>query len=453
MDSFWTTLGNVLSPHGPAVAGAAHSYAPGDYSIHFFLQLAVIIFACRVVGWAGQKFIGQPQVVGEMIAGVILGPSLIGLFWPDLQAAIFPKETKNVLYAGSQLGVALYMFMVGLKLRLDHFQSKARSAAAVSAAGVITPFLIAALITPFLLTVPGLFAAGISQFNATLFMGACIALTAFPMLARIINERGLADSALGTLSLTAGAFDDAASWCVLAVVLATFGAGPGVAVLAIGGAVLYAIFLILFGRKLLAPLGRAVEAKGEMSMTVLAITLMLFCLSAFFMDAIGIHGIFGGFILGAFMPRGLFVEELKKKVEPVAVVLLLPMFFTYSGLNTRMDMLTSPSMLLIAAGVLVASIAAKFAACYVAARVMGEDNRTALGIGALMNSRGLMELIIINIGLQKGVIGPALFSMLVLMAIVTTMMASPLFEIVYGRKARETGELGAVPGSLATQGA
>jgi Kef-type K+ transport system membrane component KefB len=240
---------------------------------------------------------------------------------------------------------------------------------------------------------------------------------------------------------------------VLAVVLATFGAGPGVAVLAIGGAVLYVGFLILFGRSLLAPLGRAVEAKGEMNMTVLAITLMLFCLSAFFMDAIGIHGIFGGFILGVFMPRGLFVEELKKKVEPIAVVLLLPMFFTYSGLNTRMDMLTSPTMLLIAAGILVASIAAKFVACYVAARAMGEDNRTALGIGALMNSRGLMELIIINIGLQKGVIGPTLFSMLVLMAIVTTMMASPLFELVYGRKARETGELGAVPGSLAAQGA
>jgi Kef-type K+ transport system membrane component KefB len=453
MESFWATVGGILSPHGPAVAAAAKSYAPGDYSVHFFLQLAVIIFACRVVGWLGQKLLAQPQVVGEMIAGVILGPSLIGLLWPELQTALFPKETKNVLYAGAQLGVALYMFMVGLKLRLDHFQSKARSAAAVSISGVVAPFLIAALITPWLLKVPGLFAAGISPANATLFMGACIALTAFPMLARIINERGLADSALGTLSLTAGAFDDAASWCVLALVLATFGAGSGVAVLAIGGAVVYVGFLILFGRKFLAPLGHAVEARGEMSMTVLAITLMLFCLSAFFMDAIGIHGIFGGFILGVFMPRGLFVEELKRKVEPVAVVLLLPMFFTYSGLNTRMDMLTSPTMLLIAAGILVASIAAKFAACYAAARVMGEDNRTALGIGALMNSRGLMELIIINIGLQKGVIGPVLFSMLVLMAIVTTMMASPLFELVYGRKARETGELGAVPGSFAAQGA
>jgi Kef-type K+ transport system membrane component KefB len=301
--------------------------------------------------------------------------------------------------------------------------------------------------------VPGLFANGISQFNATLFMGACIALTAFPMLARIINERGLSNSSLGTLTLTAGAFDDAASWCVLAVVLATFGAGPGVAVMAIVGGVSYALFMLLFGRRLLAPLGRIVEAKGEMSTSVLAVTLMLFCLSAFLMDAIGIHAVFGGFLLGAVMPRGLFVTELKKKLEPMTVVLLLPMFFTFSGLNTRLDMVNNVSLLLMAGGILIASIAAKFGACWAAARLSGEDNRTALGIGALMNSRGLMELIIINIGLQKGVIGPVLFSMLVLMAIVTTMMASPLFELVYGRKARETGELGALPGSLVTQGA
>lgn len=447
--SLFQTARDVLGPHGPAVQAAAKSFAPGDFSVHFFLQLAVILLACRVVGWAGQKFLGQPQVVGEMIAGVILGPSLLGLFFPDLQGAIFPKETKNVLYTGAQLGVGLYMFLVGTTLQVDHFKAKAKSAFGVSLAGIVAPFIVAVLITPYLLTVPGLFAAGISRSNATLFMGACIALTAFPMLARIINERGLAHTSLGTLSLTAGAFDDACSWCVLAIVLATFGAGPGVAILAIGGGVLYAAFLILFGRQLLAPLGRAVERTGEMSLTVLAITLGLFCLSAFFMDAIGIHAIFGGFILGAVMPRGAFAQELKKKVEPLAVVLLLPMFFTYSGLNTRMDMVNSPLLLLVALGILAASILAKGVACYVAARISGEDNRTALGIGALMNSRGLMELIIINIGLQKGIIGPTLFSMLVLMAIVTTVMASPVFELVYGRKARESGELGALTGGMA----
>jgi Kef-type K+ transport system membrane component KefB len=438
----------AFGANGPAVEAAARSFAPTDYSIHFFLQLALIIFACRIVGWLGKKLLAQPQVVGEMIAGVILGPSLFGLLLPDLQAAIFPKETKPVLYVGAQLGVGLYMFLVGTTLRLDHFETKAKSAVSVSAAGIIVPFLIAVAITPWLLTIPGLFAPGISQFNATLFMGACIALTAFPMLARIINERGLANSSLGTLSLTAGAFDDAVSWCVLAVVLATFGGGPGVAVLAIGGGLLYAAFILLFGRRLLAPLGRIVDREGAMSTTMLGITMGLFGLSCFLMDVIGIHAIFGGFILGAVMPRGLFAEELKRKVEPLAVILLLPMFFTYSGLNTRMDMVNTVPLLLIALGILAASILAKFGACYLAARLAGEDNRTALGIGALMNSRGLMELIIINIGLQKGIIGPTLFSMLVLMAIVTTMMASPLFEAVYGRKARLRGELGE-PGETA----
>jgi Kef-type K+ transport system membrane component KefB len=446
-------LGDVFAKHGPAAAAVAKTYSPGDFSVHFFLQLALILLACRIVGWAGRRFLAQPQVVGEMIAGVILGPSLLGMLAPELQAAIFPKEMKNVLYSGSQLGVGLYMFLVGTTLRLDHFATKAKSAIGVSAAGIAAPFFIAFLITPLLLRVPGLFAEGISTANATLFMGACIALTAFPMLARIINERGLANTSLGTLSLTAGAFDDAVSWCVLALVLAAFGAGPGVAVLAIGGGALYAAFIMLFGRKLLAPLGRIVEREGEMSMTVLGITLALFCLSAFIMDAVGIHAIFGGFILGAVMPRGLFAQELKKKVEPLAVVLLLPMFFTYSGLNTRLDMINSVELLLIAGGVLLASVLAKFGACYLAARMAGEDNRTALGIGALMNSRGLMELIIINIGLQKGIIGPALFSMLVLMAVVTTMMASPVFELVYGRQARESGELGAVPGTPANNAA
>nr|WP_261294946.1 cation:proton antiporter [Sphingomonas hylomeconis] len=444
MDSVWATLGDVLSPHGPATLAAAKSYAPGDFSIHFFLQLAIILLTCRAVGWLGRKLLAQPQVVGEMIAGVVLGPSLLGLFWPDLQGAIFPKETRNILYAGAQLGVGLYMFLVGTTLRIDHFKAKAKSAAGVSLAGIAAPFAIAILITPYLIDVPGLFAPGISTMNATLFLGACIALTAFPMLARIINERGLANSSLGTLSLTAGAFDDACSWCVLAIVLATFGGGPGVAIVAIGGGLIWAAIVIVFGPRVFAPLAARVERDGAMSDAVLAIVLIAFCTSAFLMDMVGIHAIFGGFILGAVLPRGLFAAEIKRKIEPLAVVLLLPMFFTYSGLNTRMDMVNSGSLLLIALAILVASIIAKGGACYLAARLAGEDNRTALGIGALMNSRGLMELIIINIGLQKGIIGPTLFSMLVLMAIVTTMMAGPLFEAVYGKKARESGELDAL---------
>lgn len=443
-DSFQRVAGDMLGAHGAVVDGAA-SYAPGDFSIHFFLQLAVILIACRVVGWIGRVALGQPQVVGEMIAGVVLGPSLLGLLAPGLQGAIFPRETRNVLYAGAQLGVGLYMFLVGTTLRLDHFRSKARSASLVSLAGIVAPFAVAVVLTPWLLGIPGVFAAGISQFNATLFLGACIALTAFPMLARIINERGLADTALGTLSLTAGAFDDAVSWCVLAIVLATFGGGAGVAILAIGGGMLWGALVLVVGPRLLAPLARAAERSGALTPPLLAVVLIAFCASAFLMDAVGIHAIFGGFIMGVVMPRGTLTEEIRAKIEPLTVVLLLPIFFTYSGLNTRLDAVSSPALLLVALVILAVSVLAKGGACYLAARLAGEDNRTALGIGALMNSRGLMELIIINIGLQKGIIGPTLFAMLVLMAIVTTTMASPLFEWVYGRHARASGALSSIP--------
>lgn len=420
-------------------------------SVTFFLQMFVILATCRVVGWLGRKYLHQPQVVGEMIAGVILGPSLFGLLTPEIQKLVFPPETKGILYVGAQFGVGLYMFLVGLGFRSDHFRSNVHKAAAVSISGMAAPFMVALVIAPWLMTVPGLFSESASRFDATLFMGAAIAITAFPMLARIIHERGLSHTSLGTLSLSAGAIDDAAAWCILAIVLASFGAGAGVAITAIAGGAVFATIVIFLGPKLLAPLGRMAEkdlAIGRpLSPTLLSITLMLFMLCAFTADAIGLHAVFGGFLLGTVMPRGALSEQVKGLLEPFTVVLLLPMFFTYSGLNTQLTMVNNMELLLIAGVVLAASILAKFGACWAAARLCGQDNRTALGVGALMNSRGLMELIIINIGLQAGVIGPALFSMLVMMAIVTTLMASPLFELVYGRQARASGELEAVGSS------
>lgn len=412
-----------------------------ELSVAFFLQMAVIIAVCRIVGWLAKRYLGQPQVVGEMIAGVILGPSLFGLLAPDLQAALFPKESKSILFVGAQLGVGLYMFLVGLGFRRDHFKANAKSAAAVSLAGMAAPFLVAVAIAPWLVS-QGLFGQGIQTWQAMLFMGAAISITAFPMLARIIHERGLSGTRLGSLSLAAGAIDDAGAWCVLAIVLASFGAGPMVAVMAIAGGGAFALFMLTVGPKLLAPLGRIVEREGRLSPTVLGIVLILFMLSAWAMDAVGIHAVFGGFILGVAMPRGLLSQEIKRQLEPFAVLVLLPMFFTFSGLNTQLTMVNSLGLLAVTAVILLGSILAKGGACWAAARLTGQDNATAMGIGALMNARGLMELIIINIGLQRGIIGPALFSILVLMAIITTLMASPLFEWVYGKKARERGELG-----------
>jgi Kef-type K+ transport system membrane component KefB len=341
------------------------------------------------------------------------------------------------------------MFLVGMGFRTDHFKANVHKAASVSLAGMAVPFLVAIAATPWLMTVPGLFSPNASRFDATLFMGAAIAITAFPMLARIIHERGLSHTALGTLSLSAGAIDDAAAWCVLAVVLASFGAGAGVAYIAIAGGIAFAAFMIFAMPRILAPLARWAEREAAtgrpFNSTIFALVLMLFMLSAYTADAIGLHAVFGGFLLGCVMPRGILVEMIRSRLEAFTVIVLLPMFFTYSGLNTQLTLVADPYLLMIALAVLAMSIFAKFFACWAAARLSGQDNRTALGIGALMNSRGLMELIIINIGLQAGVIGSALFSMLVLMAIVTTLMASPIFEFVYGKDARASGELGQLP--------
>ncbi|PVM92448.1 cation/H(+) antiporter [Caulobacter radicis] len=414
-----------------------------ELSVAFFLQMAVIVAACRAMGWVVKRFFDQPQVVGEMIAGVILGPSLLGLLAPDIQHMLFPKETKSILYVGAQLGVGLYMFLVGVGFRSDHFKANAKSAMAVSLSGMTAPFLVAILLTPWLMSL-NLFGKGVQPFQATLFMGAAISITAFPVLARIIQERGLTKTPLGSLSLSAGAIDDAGAWTVLAIVLASLGGGAAVALKAIIGGGLFALFMLTVGPKLLAPLGRWAEREGKVTPTLLGVIVVLFMLSAWAMDAAGLHSVFGGFILGAAMPRGLLTRELKKQLEPFALALLVPMFFTFSGLNTQLTMVNSWALAGIALVILAGSIAAKGLACWAAARLTGQDNATAMGIGALMNARGLMELIIINIGLQKGIIGPALFSMLVVMAIITTLMASPLFEIVYGRKARLSGELGAL---------
>jgi Kef-type K+ transport system membrane component KefB len=412
----------------------------------FFLQMFVILATCRLFGWLMRRWLRQPPVIGEMIAGVVLGPSLLGLLAPGVQAFVFPPESKPVLYIVAQLGIGLYMFLVGLDFRSDDFRVHAPSAVAVAISGIVVPFIVAVVGTPWLMHVPGLFAADVPAFTATLFLGAAIAITAFPVLARIIQELGLNGSLIGTLSLSAAAIGDAIAWCVLAVVLATLGAGPGVAVTAILGGIGLAIVVIYLGPKIAAPLGRIAEREQAaglpLSSAVLTAALLLFTLSAWFADFIGLHAVFGSFLIGTAMPRGVFAARLKQLLEPFTVVFLLPVFFAYSGLNTQLTMLNTLPLLWIALGVLAASVFAKFVACWAAARLGGLDQRSALGIGALMNARGLTELIILNIGLAAGITGPALFSILVLMAIVTTLMASPLFVWVHGHERCRAGEPG-----------
>lgn len=407
----------------------------------FFLQLFVIVGTCRTVGWLIRRYLGQPHVVGEMIAGVILGPTVLGVFAPDLQQVLFPERSKDVLYVLGQLGICLYMFLIGLGFRRDQFKTHARSAAALSIAGMGVPFIAAAVISPWLFGIPGLFAGGVSLFQATLFLGAAISITAFPMLARIIDERGLGNTPLGTLSLSAGAVADLGAWAVLAIVLASFGDRPSSAVMTLVGGLGFAAFMLSFGTRLTGRLARIADQEDRLSHGLLSTILLLLLVCAFVTELIGIHAVLGSFVLGLVVPRGLLADALKRKLEPIVVVFLLPVFFTFSGLHTQLALIGSGEMFLVAGMILAVSILAKGGACWLAARLTGQDNATALAIGALMNARGLMELILINIGLQRGIIEAGLFSILVLMAIVTTLMAAPLLALVHARQGSKRGDL------------
>ena len=411
-----------------------------DLSVRFFLQLAFILAVCRVVGWLGQR-IGQPQVVGEMIAGVVMGPSLFGWLWPSVQGFLFPKPSQTIIYAVAQLGLVLYMFLVGTEFQIDLIRQRWRSAASVSLAGILTPFALGSLLALWLNATPLYFTAGVSNGEAMLFLGAAMSITAFPMLARIIYERGLTGTSLGTLALAAGSIDDAAAWCILAVVLASFSGKASIAVIAIGGGVLYAVTTLALARPLLRRLGAAVEREGKLSSGMLTLVLMLLMLCAWFTDAIGIYAVFGAFIFGAALPRGLLTSELQRVMEPLTTSFLLPLFFVYSGLNTRLGLVNTPQLWAVTLVILLAACLGKGVACWAAARWHGESNREALAIGTLMNARGLMELIILNIGLERGLITPSLFTMMVFMAIATTLAASPVFEYVYRRRTDKVATL------------
>ena len=408
---------------------------PFEISVRLLLQIAIVLAACRIVGRLVRPF-GQPQVVAEMGTGVLLGPSLLGLLAPRFQEWLFPAPTKPIIYCVAQIGLVLYMFLVGLEFDLDLIRHRVRSAVAVSWAGIGTPFLLGGGLALLLRDRFPLFAPGVSTLQAFLFFGAALSITAFPMLARIIHERGLAGTSLGTLALAAGSLDDAAAWCLLAVVLSGFTGDLSIAFLAVGGGAVYLFGMFLFGRRGLAKVYGWLRAPGEREALVLPVTLILLALAAWFTDTLGIYAVFGAFVFGACLPRGPLQKRLQGQVGPLTTVLLLPFFFINSGLNTAIGLLHSPALWAAAGIVFLASVLGKGIACGVAARLCGESNREAVAIGALMNARGLMELILLNIAYEHGVITQTLFTMLVLMAVVTTLMAVPIFNLVYGREER-----------------
>jgi Kef-type K+ transport system membrane component KefB len=421
--------------------------ATSDLALHLYLQLVIILAACHIVGYL-LRYLGQTQVVGEMVAGILLGPSLLGLMWPQAQTWLFPKSLVLVsgatsitvphpsmllLYTLGQLGLVLYMFMVGLEFNTSLVSKHIRHAGAISLSGVITPIILGGALGYILGGSTSLFGDTIRAWQAAIFLAAAMSVTAFPVLARIITDLKLARSRIGTIALGAAATNDAIAWCLLAIVLATASGSPAIAAFAIGGGLLYALLMFFVAKRLLLYFDRVTTYRNGLPFTALVAILGILLLCAAFTDGVGIHSIFGAFVLGAVMPRGQVSEEVRRSVERLATAIFVPIFFVYSGLNTHFDLLGSPSLLGTTIVIIVVAFLAKGVACFLAGRFNGSSIRGAASLGVLMNARGLMELVLINVGLDRGIISPALFTILVLMTVVTTMIAAPLFRALYPR--------------------
>ena len=392
-------------------------------------QVVTIILVARIFGWICTK-IGQPTVIGEMIAGIVLGPSLVGMYFPEFSAVLFPAQSLGNLQFLSQVGLILFMYIVGMELDLTALRSKAHDAVVVSHASIIIPFALGAGLSYFLYDQ---FAPQTIQFASFgLFVGIAMSVTAFPVLARIVQERGIHKTKLGTIVITCAAADDVTAWCILAAVIAIVKAGSFISALyTLILAISYVLLMIKVIRPFLKRIGDLYTSRENLSKPIVAIFFIILIASAYATEAIGIHALFGAFMAGAIMPenvkfRSIFIE----KIEDVALVLLLPLFFVFTGLRTEIGLLNDPYLWGITGLIILVAVTGKFIGSALAAKFVGQNWRDSLAIGALMNTRGLMELVVLNIGYDLGVLSPEIFAMMVIMALLTTFMTGPALDVI-----------------------
>lgn len=393
------------------------------------LQVIVIVLATRLVGTLFVRW-GQPSVVGEVLAGILLGPSLLGWLWPAASAFIFPNESLGVLKLLSQIGVCLFMFVVGLELEVSHLRQKAQTAVLVSHVGILFPYFLGVVTALFLYSKLG--APGTSFVSFALFMGIAMSITAFPVLARILRERGIEKTFLGTTAITCAAVDDATAWAILAFVVAIARA-TSLASTTFGlGMVLVFVALMLFVVRPQLPrwldVGR-MEAGGP-GRGVMAAVLLLILTSALATELIGIHALFGAFVAGVVMPQKTeFREYLIVRLENFSSLFLLPLFFAFSGLRTHVGLLNDPTSWLVCLAIIGVATLGKLGGTMITARLTGMNWNDSFALGALMNTRGLVELVALNIGYDLGILPPRIFAMMVLMALVTTFLTGPLLNL------------------------
>lgn len=393
------------------------------------LQVLVIVASARALGSLFAR-IGQPPVIGEMIAGILLGPSLLGMVAPDFQAMLFPVTSLGPLQLLSQIGVILFMFVVGIELDLDHLRKKAHSAVLVSHSSILVPFFLGAAGALFLY--PTLAPAGIPFSAFALFLGVALSITAFPVLARILEDRKMSGSHLGSTAIACAAVDDVTAWCLLAVVVAIARANG------LGGALVTILLTLLFIAAMLyvvRPRVARLTSSGTTGKTLgpglLAGILLFVFVAALATEVIGIHALFGAFLAGVCMPADSRLRQfLRERLETFSSVFLLPLFFAFTGLRTQVGLLNDWQSWLVCAGIIALAILGKLGGTLLAAHWTGMGWGDSFALGVLMNTRGLVELIVLNLGYDLGILSPRIFAMMVLMALITTFMTGPLLQLV-----------------------
>jgi len=414
---------SLIAPPAPIVH-AAHGARAGPHLLaHVLLALAVITLSARAVGALFQRFLGQPAVMGEIVAGLLLGPSVLGALVPFAYTFLLPPAIAPHLGMVAQIGVVLFMFLVGLELDGKLLRKN-------SHASIVVPLVLGSVLA--LSLYPRYSQQGVDFTVFALFIGVSLAVTAFPVLARILTDRRMQSTSLGVTALACAAVDDATAWCLLALVsgLARARLGEAWWTLLMTGA--YGGFMLAVVRPMLARLSARFDRRGaSTSLGVLALVFAGVLLSAFVTESIGIHALFGAFLFGAVAPHdGRLAAELRSRLEDIVVVLLLPVFFTFSGMRTQIGLVSTMTDWLYCGAIVLVATLGKFGGSFVAARIAGLGYREASALGVLMNTRGLMELIVLNVGLDMGVLSPTLFAMLVIMALVTTFSTTPVLSLL-----------------------
>jgi Kef-type K+ transport system membrane component KefB len=436
---FWIlNAGEKIIAPAAAIASGGPLGAAGsgvDDLLHVLLALAVVIVTARTLGAVFRRG-RQPPVIGEIVAGILLGPSLLGRLAPAASAYLFPPAMGPFLDMISQVGIILYMFLVGLELDPSLLRRRGHATVAISHASIIAPFLSGAALA--LALYPKLSNSGVPFTNFALFLGVSMAVTAFPVLARILTDRRIQKTRVGAIALTCAAVDDVTAWCLLAFVVSVARAETAGAARTAAMAIAYIAAMLLVVRPAMERLSRLYGNRGRLTQGLMAALFVMLLLSSFATELIGIHAVFGAFALGAVIPHDSgMARELGERLEDIVIVLLLPAFFAFTGLRTQLGLVSGAEQWMLCGAIIAVASMGKFGGSVAAARIAGIGWRDASALGILMNTRGLMELIVLNIGLDMGIISPTLFAMLVIMALATTLATTPILHLIMRREPLE----------------